>query len=760
MCEVSNRLVGEVLMGVIVSDGSQSSSRTRLASRKAGVVCSLVCALGAVLGASHASAVLVSSTLPASRSVQVSDTATLFATVINAGGNDASGCTISLATAIDADIFFQTTDPATNALSGERDQPVTIAAGAAQSFLVGVTPNSAFAPTDIEFNFACADTAPAANISGLNTLLLSASDTPVPDMVAIALTPSGDGIAQIPQEAGLGFLSMASVNVGAAANLVVNARIPSGLDGVLLICETRPSDGSCIDPPAASVDINVPSNGTPTFAVFLSSFLALSLDAANRRLFVEFRDETDAVRGSTSVAIAGGGPAIDAAFPTSDSGTFELPTGPAANQMSWFVDQLAAASTSLADINARFAPEFLQSVPAADLQSFIDGLRTGNFGNAEIIDLVTVTPAVITAVIRNDATDAVEGFVNLSTRLDGAGLITQLSVNNFGGNVQFFNDQSLTLEQAADDFMNTGADNSLVVARINSANQCIPIVARQADTPRTIASIFKVWVLGTLGQAIAQGSISPTLDIPLDPAQFALAGTINNNSAGTVVSLSDMATLMIGISDNTATDHIHNLLPQTMLDNIVDAYGHATPQLMQPLLSISQQFSLYFTFPLDIASSYVNGSEAFQAQFSVDEIEPIGSVLGGDFFHNSLLVDAAWMASPLDACNAYARLRNSAPVGTAQFEIIDRAMSASVAQPDVRNAWDRAWYKGGSLAGSNGGVNEQRVLTHAWFLESAERGRFFVGAFANNRFSGNIDAFEVQSLTSRMLELVSVLGAQ
>jgi|GEM_PF-808244 len=716
-------------------------------------------ALIAIFGATHVSAVLVSSTLPASRSVQVGDTATLFASVINADTTTASGCGIALASPVDAEIFFQTTDPATNALVGSRNESVDIAAGAAQSFLVGVTPGSEFAPTDIAFDFTCTGVQPAASISGLNTLLLSASAVPVPDMVAIALTPSGDGIAQIPQESGLGFLSMASVNVGAPADLNVTARIPGGLDGALVICATNPADGSCIDPPAATVDINVPTNGTPTFAVFLSSFLALPLDPANRRLFVEFRDGSDTVRGSTSVAIAGGGPTIVPAVETDESGAIVLSPGPASDQLNWLIDQLAADSTSLAEINQRFTPGFIQNVPALELQNFIDSLRTGNFRNAQIIDVITQTPVTITAVIRNDEPNAVEGFLNISTLFSGSGQIDQLTVSNFGGNVQLFRDQNLTLEQAADVFLATGTDNSLIVARINSANQCEAIVERNAETPRTIASIFKVWVLGALAQAIEDGTVQADDVIALDPAQFALGGVINGNPAGTPFPISDLATLMIGISDNTATDHIHNLLPQSLLDSRVTAYGHATPEVLLPLLSISQQFSLLFSFPLATATSYVNGSESFQEQFLVNEIEPVGSVLGGPFFHSSLLVDGAWMASPMDICNAYARLRTVSS-GTQAFEIVDRAMSASVAQPDVRNAWDRVWYKGGSLFGTDGTVpSEQRVLTHAWFLESAERGRFFVAALANNPRQGNgsIDDFVVQSLTSRMLQLVSEL---
>jgi len=143
---------------------------------------------------------LVAATLPASRSVAVGETATFFATIINAGTEQAEGCQVSLASSIDATLFYQTTDPATNGLTGTQNSPVNIAAGASQSFVVGVTPASPFNPQDVAFEFSCANQSAAPSFPGLNTLLLSASETPVLDVVAIALTPSGDGIAQLPKE--------------------------------------------------------------------------------------------------------------------------------------------------------------------------------------------------------------------------------------------------------------------------------------------------------------------------------------------------------------------------------------------------------------------------------------------------------------------------------------------------------------------------------------------------------------------------------
>ena len=88
------------------------------------------------------------------------------------------------------------------------------------------------------------------------------------------------------------------------------------------------------------------------------------------------------------------------------------------------------------------------------------------------------------------------------------------------------------------------------------------------------------------------------------------------------------------------------------------------------------------------------------------------------------------------------------PGGSEAFKLVDAAMSASVAQPNVRAAWDRAWYKGGSLASGGNGLH---VLVHAWLLEDAGRDPYVVVAMANTS-TGGIDQFNVQSVLGRILQ--------
>jgi N-acetylneuraminic acid mutarotase len=170
---------------------------------------------------------LMAAVLPTSRSVQVGTPATAFATIINTDSNMATGCTISPITSIPATLTYQTTDPATNQVIGAPNAPVDIPAGAAQSFVFALTPTAPMALTDLPLSFDCANTDPAPVISGLNTFLLSASATPVPDIVAMAATPSGDGIVNLSGTNGVGAFAVATVNVG-AGDAFTYRRTPEG----------------------------------------------------------------------------------------------------------------------------------------------------------------------------------------------------------------------------------------------------------------------------------------------------------------------------------------------------------------------------------------------------------------------------------------------------------------------------------------------------------------------------------------------------
>lgn len=248
---------------------------------------------------------LVSAVLPASRAVQVGTTLTVYATIINAGSATGSACAIGLGSAIPANLAFQTTNPVSNELSGSANTPVDIPSGAAQTFVVSLTPYAVVDPTDVQLRFSCANAGPAGVLTGINTLLLSVSPTATPDVIALAATTTGDGIANIPGASGTAAFAVASANVGSTGSITATADTGSTkLPLELTLCQTHPRTGECLQPPAGSVSTTIESGGTPTFAVFVrGTGIPVPLEPAANRVYVRFRDDSNAVRGASSVAI-------------------------------------------------------------------------------------------------------------------------------------------------------------------------------------------------------------------------------------------------------------------------------------------------------------------------------------------------------------------------------------------------------------------------------------------------------------------------
>ena len=257
----------------------------------------VVCATGPL-----AHAQLVAAVLPSSRSAEVGGTVTVFATVINGGAEAATGCSIGAPEELVGNFSFQTTDPVTNLPTGVANALVDLAPGVAQSFVLSLTPMAILDSLDASFSFSCTSGAMAQPISGVNTLLLSASDTPVVDIIALAATAANNGVLGINNSAGA--FSLATVNLGAGDTVTVNADT-GGVDlpVVLSLCETNPATGACLASPGESVQVEVVSGATPTFSIFSSATDAIANDPAINRVFISFVDSNGIVRGGTSVGI-------------------------------------------------------------------------------------------------------------------------------------------------------------------------------------------------------------------------------------------------------------------------------------------------------------------------------------------------------------------------------------------------------------------------------------------------------------------------
>jgi hypothetical protein len=247
---------------------------------------------------------LAAAVLPSSRSVQVGTTATAFVSIVNAGVSTAVAVSISPSATLPATFTYQTTNPVTNEVTGTPNTAVDIGPGQFQTYVIALTPTTPFGPTDVAFAFAGSNTTPVATLVGINTLLLSASATPVPDLVALAASAT-PGVVDIAGATGAGAFAVATVNVGGTAGQIAVSADTGGtsLPVVASLCQTNPATGTCLGTPDSSVNIPISTGQTPTFAIFVQGNGVVPFDPANNRIFVRFKDANGVTRGATSVAV-------------------------------------------------------------------------------------------------------------------------------------------------------------------------------------------------------------------------------------------------------------------------------------------------------------------------------------------------------------------------------------------------------------------------------------------------------------------------
>lgn len=249
---------------------------------------------------------LAAATLPTARSVRAGQTATVFATVLNPSSVEAQGCWIVPGTPLDGRVEYRETDPATNAVIGEINTVFSIPPGGSRSFVVALTPEADAVARSYQviLRYKCDNSDAARQINGLNTVLMSFDATDTPDMVAIALTPTNDGVLRLAGNDGRAAFVVATANVGAAGELTVRPAALGATSSLRLrICETNTVTGACLAPAGDSVTRSFGAGETSSFAVFaVGQGSDVSFAPASNRISVEAVDAANIVRGSTGVA--------------------------------------------------------------------------------------------------------------------------------------------------------------------------------------------------------------------------------------------------------------------------------------------------------------------------------------------------------------------------------------------------------------------------------------------------------------------------
>lgn len=427
-------------------------------------------------------------------------------------------------------------------------------------------------------------------------------------------------------------------------------------------------------------------------------------------------------------------------------GMVELEPGPLAEQFAWVLAELRTGDgTTVEEIEEHFDPGYLANF---DPRAVVNGWNQfrESWDGFGISDVLFVSPYRISTVVVHP--NGVEGELEMSVDRDGSGGINFFRLaGTFRPESAADAYASLSVEETVDQLVATADAVSVLVARIDD-DRCVALVEQNIAAPLETASMFKGYVLGAVADAVDAGDLTLDTPVSLDADLLNTNGSrIASAPIGTEFSLLEMATLMMALSDNTATDHLMKLIGRDELDRALERFGHAEPGLMSPLLTTGELAHLRLNVPTAEADMFATLSENDQRVFVDEVLAPLGSSTGDFRFVNDAAFRAAnWRASADDLCRLMAGLRTY-PDTTDASLLVDRAYGGGNVPAFARQSWERAWFKGGSQGLSAEGLI---VLTLGYLVESDDRGTYVVITMANSE-SSVIRQDEFVGLTQRLL---------
>lgn len=123
-------------------------------------------------------------------------------------------------------------------------------------------------------------------------------------------------------------------------------------------------------------------------------------------------------------------------------------------------------------------------------------------------------------------------------------------------------------------------------------------LAATQTSPVPVASVFKLWILDAVARSIDSGDIGWDTPVAVrDTLRSDPSGEVYGYPTGQEVPVSKLAELMISISDNTATDHLIDLIGRDAISEVIREFAPDGAERTLPLLSTADMARLKFVHP-------------------------------------------------------------------------------------------------------------------------------------------------------------------
>lgn len=283
--------------------------------------------------------------------------------------------------------------------------------------------------------------------------------------------------------------------------------------------------------------------------------------------------------------------------------------------------------------------------------------------------------------------------------------------------------QLKTLDEIAKKISKLRGTTGFLVAKLDKSSlgkvwTLAPIAAWNPDTALALGSAFKLYVLAALLKEINSGERGRSKRhwsdvIYLDSASRAFpSGQMHVWPDHAPVTLETAATLMISISDNTATDLLIHTLGRKTVEAMLRETGNSHADRDIPFLTVLEAFKLKEKSQ-NLGKEYVELSVEKKREFLDTKVA--GFPREGVGHAEGMIDKIEWFASPSDIANVLKYIFDHSASGTG-FRARE-ILSVNPGLPLDKSRWEYIGYKGGSEPGVlNLSFLLRSKLTDDWYV--------------------------------------------
>jgi hypothetical protein len=280
---------------------------------------------------------------------------------------------------------------------------------------------------------------------------------------------------------------------------------------------------------------------------------------------------------------------------------------------------------------------------------------------------------------------------------------------------------------------------SFAVARLGDG---APVVTTGLEPDRALAtgSTYKLFILGELSRQVQAGQRRWSDVVTVDRSSIG-GGTIAGFPRGAPVTLHTLASLMISISDNSATDILLHVVGRENVERTMAAMGVRDPARNRPLLS-TLELGLLKAAPATSLALWQQADEATRRQilandYAATDASRINIAL---FAGNPVRIDTVeWFATAGDFVRVMDWLRLHADDTAKGILAINGGVPAQ-----ARAALNYAGFKGGSEPG---------VANLTWLVQT-RGGTWYAVSVGWNNPAAPVDANRLAGLGARAIQLL------